>query len=89
MGRFFLPMVGEHNVLNALVALAVLSEVGATPPYKKALTGFKGVKKRQEVAGEFDGVLVVEDFAHHPTAVAVTLAAVAPGLPRAAAGGGV
>jgi UDP-N-acetylmuramate: L-alanyl-gamma-D-glutamyl-meso-diaminopimelate ligase len=82
-GEFFLPMVGEHNVLNALAALAVLSEVGAEPaPLQKALTGFKGVKKRQEVAGEFDGVLVVEDFAHHPTAVMVTLAAVRAAYPQ-------
>ncbi len=85
-GEFFLPMVGEHNVLNALAALAVLSEVGAevgaeVPPLQKALPGFKGVKKRQEVAGEFQGVLVVEDFAHHPTAVAVTLAAVRQAYP--------
>ena len=51
-------------------------------PLQKALTGFKGVKKRQEVAGEFDGVLVVEDFAHHPTAVGVTLAAVRRAYPE-------
>jgi UDP-N-acetylmuramate: L-alanyl-gamma-D-glutamyl-meso-diaminopimelate ligase len=82
-GEFFLPMVGEHNVLNTLAALAVLAEVGAAPePLRKALNGFKGVKKRQEVAGEFDGVLVVEDFAHHPTAVAVTLAAVRQAYPE-------
>ena len=82
-GEFFLPMVGEHNVLNALAALAVLAEVGAeAAPLRKALNGFKGVKKRQEVAGEFDGVLVVEDFAHHPTAVAVTLAAVRAAYPQ-------
>ncbi len=81
-GDFFLPMVGEHNVLNALAALAVLSEVGAeVPALQKALPGFKGVKKRQEVAGEFQGVLVVEDFAHHPTAVGVTLAAVRQAYP--------
>jgi UDP-N-acetylmuramate: L-alanyl-gamma-D-glutamyl-meso-diaminopimelate ligase len=82
-GDFFLPMVGEHNVLNALAALAVLSEVGAEPDaLKEVLPGFKGVKKRQEVAGEFDGVLVMEDFAHHPTAVAVTLAAVRRAYPE-------
>ncbi len=81
-GEFFLPMVGEHNVLNALAALAVLAEVGAeVPALQQALPGFQGVKKRQEVAGEFDGVLVVEDFAHHPTAVAVTLAAVRQAYP--------
>ena len=49
-------MVGEHNVLNALAALAVLAEVGAEPQaLKEVLPGFKGVKKRQEVAGEFQG----------------------------------
>jgi UDP-N-acetylmuramate: L-alanyl-gamma-D-glutamyl-meso-diaminopimelate ligase len=82
-GDFLLPMVGEHNVLNALAALAVLAEVGAeVRPLQKALPGFKGIKKRQEVAGEFQGVLVVEDFAHHPTAVAVTLAAVRRAYPE-------
>jgi len=76
-GEFFLPLVGEHNVLNAVAALAALAEVGAAPDaLKKALAGFQGVKKRQDVLGEFQGVLVMEDFAHHPTAVAVTLAAV-------------
>jgi UDP-N-acetylmuramate: L-alanyl-gamma-D-glutamyl-meso-diaminopimelate ligase len=82
-GEFYLPMVGEHNVLNSLAALAVLSEVGAEPlALKEVLPGFKGVKKRQEVAGEFDGILVLEDFAHHPTAVAVTLAAVRQAYPE-------
>jgi UDP-N-acetylmuramate: L-alanyl-gamma-D-glutamyl-meso-diaminopimelate ligase len=81
-GEFFLPMVGEHNVLNTLAALAVLAEVGAEPmALKEVLPGFKGVKKRQEVAGEFDGILVLEDFAHHPTAVGVTLAAVRQAYP--------
>jgi UDP-N-acetylmuramate: L-alanyl-gamma-D-glutamyl-meso-diaminopimelate ligase len=82
-GDFFLPMVGEHNVLNALAALAVLAEVGAEPAaLKAALPGFQGVRKRQEVAGEFNGVLVLEDFAHHPTAVMVTLAAVRRAYPE-------
>jgi UDP-N-acetylmuramate: L-alanyl-gamma-D-glutamyl-meso-diaminopimelate ligase len=82
-GEFFLPMVGEHNVLNALAALAVLAEVGAAPDaLQKTLAGFQGIRKRQEVAGEFQGVLVMEDFAHHPTAVAVTLAAVRQAYPE-------
>jgi UDP-N-acetylmuramate: L-alanyl-gamma-D-glutamyl-meso-diaminopimelate ligase len=81
-GEFFLPMVGEHNVLNALAALAVLAEVGAGPEaLQQALPGFQGVRKRQDVAGEFQGVLVMEDFAHHPTAVTVTLAAVRQAYP--------
>ena len=65
-----------------MAALAALAEVGAEPgPLKEALAGFQGVHKRQEVAGEFQGVLVLQDFAHHPTAVAVTLAAVRQGYP--------
>jgi UDP-N-acetylmuramate: L-alanyl-gamma-D-glutamyl-meso-diaminopimelate ligase len=81
-GEFFLPMIGAHNVWNALAALAALAEVGAEPGLlKEALAGFQGVHKRQEVAGEFKGVLVLQDFAHHPTAVAVTLAAVRQGYP--------
>jgi UDP-N-acetylmuramate: L-alanyl-gamma-D-glutamyl-meso-diaminopimelate ligase len=82
-GEFFLPMIGAHNVWNALAALAALAEVGAEPkPLKEALAGFQGVHKRQEVAGEFQGVLVLQDFAHHPTAVAVTLEAVRQGYPE-------
>jgi UDP-N-acetylmuramate: L-alanyl-gamma-D-glutamyl-meso-diaminopimelate ligase len=81
-GEFFLPMVGRHNVLNALAALAVLAELGAEPTaLKEVLPGFQGVKKRQEVHGEFNGILLLEDFAHHPTAVAVTLAAVRQAYP--------
>ncbi|MCL4502454.1 MAG: UDP-N-acetylmuramate:L-alanyl-gamma-D-glutamyl-meso-diaminopimelate ligase [Deltaproteobacteria bacterium] len=81
-GEFFLPMIGRHNVWNALAALAALAEVGAEPgSLKEALAGFKGVHKRQEVAGEFRGVMVMQDFAHHPTAVALTLAAVRQGFP--------
>ena len=75
-------MIGRHNVWNALAALAALAEVGAEPgPLQEALAGFQGIHKRQEVAGEFRGVLVLQDFAHHPTAVAVTLAAVRQGYP--------
>jgi UDP-N-acetylmuramate: L-alanyl-gamma-D-glutamyl-meso-diaminopimelate ligase len=81
-GDFFLPMLGRHNVLNALAAVGVMAELGQEPgPVAEALRGFKGVRKRQDVAGEFDGVLVLEDFAHHPTAVAVTLEAVRQGYP--------
>ena len=81
-GEFFLPLLGTHNVLNALAALAVLAEMGADPgALGPALAGFQGVRKRQDAAGEFQGVLVLEDFAHHPTAVAVTLEAVRQGYP--------
>lgn len=66
---------GKHNVFNALAVFAVGCEIGL--PRKKVLEGLssaRGVKRRQELRGEFDGVTLVEDFAHHPTAVRETLA---------------
>lgn len=81
-GRFFTPLLGIHNVWNSLAAVAALAELGEEPePLQKALAGFQGVKRRLEAAGEYRGVLVLEDFAHHPTAVAVTLEAVRQGYP--------
>jgi UDP-N-acetylmuramate: L-alanyl-gamma-D-glutamyl-meso-diaminopimelate ligase len=82
-GDFFVPLLGVHNVLNTLAALGVLAELGVAPELlNKALAGFKGVKRRLEAAGEFRDILVLEDFAHHPTAVAATLEAVRQGYPR-------
>jgi UDP-N-acetylmuramate: L-alanyl-gamma-D-glutamyl-meso-diaminopimelate ligase len=81
-GEFFVPLLGRHNVLNTLAALAVMAEVGAAPEaLAPALTAFAGVKRRLEAAGEYRGVLVLEDFAHHPTAVAATLEAVRQAYP--------
>jgi UDP-N-acetylmuramate: L-alanyl-gamma-D-glutamyl-meso-diaminopimelate ligase len=75
-GEFLLPLAGEHNVRNALAALAVASDTGvAIEAARGALPGFHGIKRRLEVRGESGGVTVYDDFAHHPTAVAVTLAA--------------
>jgi UDP-N-acetylmuramate: L-alanyl-gamma-D-glutamyl-meso-diaminopimelate ligase len=82
-GDFFLPLLGVHNALNALAALGVMAELGETPEtLGKALAEFQGVKRRLEPAGEFQGILILEDFAHHPTAVAVTLEAVRQGYPE-------
>jgi UDP-N-acetylmuramate: L-alanyl-gamma-D-glutamyl-meso-diaminopimelate ligase len=81
-GDFQLPLLGTHNVLNALAALAALAELGAEPEaLKKALVDFQGVKRRQEVVRETWSILVMQDFAHHPTAVAETLKAVRQGNP--------
>jgi UDP-N-acetylmuramate: L-alanyl-gamma-D-glutamyl-meso-diaminopimelate ligase len=68
-----LPLLGYHNLLNAVAAIAVGARVGIDP--QKAmddLKSFEGVKRRQEVLGEEAGVLVIDDFAHHPTAVKAT-----------------
>jgi UDP-N-acetylmuramate: L-alanyl-gamma-D-glutamyl-meso-diaminopimelate ligase len=75
-GEFTLAMAGEHNVRNALAALAAAAEAGVEPAAaRSALAAFRGVKRRLEVRGEAAGVTVYDDFAHHPTAVAATLAA--------------
>ena len=75
-GEFTLSMGGEHNVRNALAALAAAAEAGVEPgALREALSAFRGVKRRLEIRGEAGGVTVYDDFAHHPTAVAATLAA--------------
>jgi UDP-N-acetylmuramate: L-alanyl-gamma-D-glutamyl-meso-diaminopimelate ligase len=75
-GEFALGLAGEHNVRNALAALAVAAEAGVEPQAaREALLAFRGVKRRLEVRGVAAGVIVYDDFAHHPTAVAATLAA--------------
>jgi UDP-N-acetylmuramate: L-alanyl-gamma-D-glutamyl-meso-diaminopimelate ligase len=69
-----LPMSGTHNVENAVGVFAVAAALGIGPnTVASAFESFKGVRRRQEVKGEIDGVLVVDDFAHHPTAVRETL----------------
>ena len=69
-------MLGMHNVQNALAAMAAAAHVDVTPERAAAaLSAFKGVKRRLEVRAVVDGVTVYDDFAHHPTAVAATLAA--------------
>jgi UDP-N-acetylmuramate: L-alanyl-gamma-D-glutamyl-meso-diaminopimelate ligase len=75
-GEFALALAGEHNVQNALAALAVASEAGVSPEAARpALGAFRGVKRRLELRGRVAGVSVYDDFAHHPTAVRVTLRA--------------
>ncbi len=75
-GEFTLGLGGEHNVKNALAALAAAAEAGVEPAAaREALAAFRGVKRRLEVRGVAGGVTVYDDFAHHPTAVAATLSA--------------
>ncbi|MGH8770020.1 MAG: glutamate ligase domain-containing protein, partial [Burkholderiales bacterium] len=68
------PMLGEHNRLNSLAALAAARHVGVPVSTGiAALETFKNVKRRMEVRGVVNGVTVYDDFAHHPTAIARTL----------------
>jgi len=67
---------GEHNVRNALAALAVCAALGADiGAASAALAGFRGTARRFELKGEAGGVTVIDDYGHHPTEVAATLAA--------------
>ena len=69
-------MPGRHNCLNSLAVTAVLHRIGLAPEQiNTALSSFGGVKRRQEVRGVERGITVIDDFAHHPTAVHETLAA--------------
>lgn len=77
VGRFAMPIVGAHNTKNAVGALAVCAEGFHVPwtTLRRALLGFEGVKRRQDLIAEVGGVRVYDDFAHHPTAVDETLRA--------------
>lgn len=69
------PLLGRHNVMNGLAALAACHAVGVDVAAAiPALAGFRSVKRRLEMLGEADGITVYDDFAHHPTAIATTLA---------------
>jgi UDP-N-acetylmuramate: L-alanyl-gamma-D-glutamyl-meso-diaminopimelate ligase len=68
-------LTGEHNRMNALAAIAAARHVGVPPAAAiDALSRFQSVKRRMEVRGEAAGVTVYDDFAHHPTAIATTVA---------------
>jgi UDP-N-acetylmuramate: L-alanyl-gamma-D-glutamyl-meso-diaminopimelate ligase len=69
------PLLGNHSVMNALAALAAAAAAGADPrALLPAFATFESVKRRMELVGEVNGVRVYDDFAHHPTAIATTLA---------------
>jgi UDP-N-acetylmuramate: L-alanyl-gamma-D-glutamyl-meso-diaminopimelate ligase len=83
-GEFELPLIGAHNVRNALAAIAVATEVGVSAErITGGLRAFAGVRRRLEVVGTAGGVTVYDDFAHHPTAVAETLAGLRAWYPTA------
>ncbi len=82
-GAFQMPLLGEHNVLNALGAIAAGSAVGLDAvTMAEGLQRFSGIRRRLERRGRAADVTVFDDFAHHPTAVARTLAAVRRAYPQ-------
>ncbi len=81
--RIELPLFGDFNVRNALAAVAVADAEGMSPSaVVDALRQFKGVKRRLQLRGTAAGVAVYDDFAHHPTAIAETLAGVRSAFPE-------
>ncbi|MBL7155598.1 MAG: UDP-N-acetylmuramate--L-alanine ligase [Candidatus Omnitrophica bacterium] len=76
IGRFALNMPGVHNVLNAVAVIALGIEFGiGFDTMKRALSGYKGVKRRFELIGDVGGAKIVEDYAHHPTEIKATISA--------------
>ncbi len=74
LGHFSWQQTGRHNALNAVAAIAAAVEAGVAPDKAiEALESFRGVKRRMELLGERGGIHVYDDFAHHPTAIRLTL----------------
>ena len=79
-GRFGINLPGEHNILNSLASLALCNEMKV--PFKKikdGLSNYRGVRRRFEIKGTFNDIMVVDDYAHHPTEVTATLIAAKKG----------
>jgi len=82
--EFEFALAGEFNVLNATAAAAMAANYGIDPPQiVDALKSFKSVKRRLEIKAEIDGITIIDDFAHHPTAIAATLKALRVRYPGA------
>ncbi len=72
--KFELPMIGEHNLRNAAMAVSAAHFYGVpTKTIREALLKFEGIKRRQEVRGVVSGITIIDDFGHHPTAIRQTL----------------
>ena len=75
LGEIKLPLGGKHNCRNALAAIAVAIDIGVDfKEIKKSLESFSGVKRRFQIKGTYNGVMLVEDYAHHPTEIESVLA---------------
>jgi len=77
LGRFTTPLMGRMNIRNALGVTALCSELGmSAAEIAPGLATFLGVERRQDLIGEARGITIIDDFAHHPTAVTLTIEAV-------------
>lgn len=83
LGRFELSIPGIHNVNNSLAAIAVARELDIDiEVIRRALRDFSGVQRRFQIKGEVDGVLIIDDYGHHPTEIKATLSAAKTGNSR-------
>lgn len=83
LGHFKLFVPGEHNVRNALAAIAVARELHIdTAVVRNALAKFLGVDRRFQILGDYAGAIIVDDYAHHPTEIRATLSAARHGYPE-------
>ncbi|HAH99807.1 MAG TPA: UDP-N-acetylmuramate:L-alanyl-gamma-D-glutamyl-meso-diaminopimelate ligase, partial [Verrucomicrobiales bacterium] len=74
---FRIPLIGELNIRNALAALLLARHAGlSNRQIQSGLDTFKGIRRRMEIRGEENGITVIDDFAHHPTAIRETLKAI-------------
>jgi len=79
--RLELPMVGVHNVQNALAGIAIAQEIGIDDDViRDALANFKGVKRRFTETGIVDGITIIDDYGHHPVEISAVLAAARAGV---------
>jgi len=82
-GSFTTSMMGVHNLANTIACIGVLHRIGlSASQIAKGLLTFKGIKRRQEIRGVQNKITVLDDFAHHPTAVTETIRAVKPFFPN-------
>jgi len=83
IGRFSTPLMGQMNIRNALGVTALCSSLGLpAAELAPGFASFLGVERRQELVGEANGITIIDDFAHHPTAVTVTIEAVRMRYPQ-------
>jgi len=82
VANFNLPMIGRHNIQNATSVAVMSLKLGlTTQEIQEGFRTFKGIKRRQEVLGVKNGVTVIDDFAHHPTAIQLTLEGIKEAYP--------
>ncbi len=82
-GKFKINLMGRHNLTNALGAIGVGIVLGISPDrIKEALAEFRGVERRLQILGRIGGAIILDDYGHHPTEIAATLAAVKARWPK-------